>query len=414
MTGSLQVKNDKFYAVLNFKNQEGKRVQKWISLNLSVKGNKRKAEAALNELLAQYQGLDSIEPINTLLAQHVANWIEYDRPHITVTTYNQYVNMLNNHIAPYFNLRGITVGNVTAGDLEDYYRAKVAEGLSPNTVIKHHAIIRSALQWAMKHQYIRFNPADLATRPSKVHFNPNDPYSIEEVVQLLTVAQSEPIAVPIFLACFYGLRRSEALGLRWSSIDFTNGWIHIETTVVKEKIGDNVVSTIRDNTTKTEYSKRSLPLCNYTYNYFCNLRNQQLAQMELCGASYNRDYLDFVCVDAMGMLLQPDFVSQKFQQILEKYGLRPIRFHDLRHSCATIMLYLGYSMKDIQTWLGHSNYAFTANTYVHSSKDSHMQMAQSMSENLPTLGPATAVANTDFPMLEASFSGSKTQMLEGC
>lgn len=150
-------------------------------------------------------------------------------------------------------------------------------------------------------------------------------------------------------------------------------------------------------------SKRSLPLCNYTYNYFCCLRNQQIAQMELCGASYNRDYLDFVCVDAMGMLLQPDFVSQKFQQILAKYGLRPIRFHDLRHSCATIMLYLGYAMKDIQTWLGHSNYAFTANTYVHSSKDSHMQMAQSMSENLPTLGPAAAVANTDFPMLEASF-----------
>ena len=82
---------------------------------------------------------------NTLLAQHIAKWIEHDRPHITVTTYNQYVNMLNNHIAPYFNPRGITVGNVTAGDLEDYYRAKVAEGLSPNTVIKHHAIIRSAL-----------------------------------------------------------------------------------------------------------------------------------------------------------------------------------------------------------------------------------------------------------------------------
>lgn len=109
MTGSLQVKNDKFYAVLNFKDASGKRVQKWISLNLSVKGNKRKAEAALNELLSQYQGLDSIEPINTLLAQHIAKWIEHDRPHITVTTYNQYVNMLNNHIAPYFNPRGITI-----------------------------------------------------------------------------------------------------------------------------------------------------------------------------------------------------------------------------------------------------------------------------------------------------------------
>ena len=318
MTGSLQVKSDKFYAVLNFKNQEGKRVQKWICLNLPVRGNKRKAEIMLRELLAQYQGLESIEPINTLLSQHIANWIEYDRPHITVTTYNQYVNMLNNHIAPYFNTRNITVGSVTPGDLEDYYRFKVAEGLSPNTVIKHHAIIRSALQWALKHQYIRYNPADLATRPSKVHYQGNEPYSVEEVAQLLTLTQNEPIAVPIFLACFYGLRRSEALGLRWSNIDFQTGWLHISTTVVKEKIGDNIVSTVRDDTTKTEYSRRSLPLCQYTYNYFCNLRNRQLAQMQLCGASYNQEYLDFVCVDNRGMRLQPDFVSQKFQKLLEK------------------------------------------------------------------------------------------------
>ena len=149
MTGSLQEKNNKFYAVLNFKDSNGKRVQKWISLNLPVKGNKRKAEAMLNDLLVQYQGLDSIEPLNMLLSVCIANWIEYDRPHITVTTYNQYVNMLKIHIAPHFNTRGITVSSVTAGDLEDYYRMKVAEGLSPNTVIKHHAIIRSTLQWAM-------------------------------------------------------------------------------------------------------------------------------------------------------------------------------------------------------------------------------------------------------------------------
>lgn len=107
--------------------------------------------------------------------------------------------------------------------------------------------------------------------------------------------------------------------------------------------------------------------------------------MQLCGSSYNQEYLDFVCVDNMGMLLQPDFVSQKFQKLLEKYDLRRIRFHDLRHSCATILLYLGYTMKDIQTWLGHSNYSFTANTYVHSSKDSHIQMAQAFAEKLPAL-----------------------------
>lgn len=385
MTGSLQIKNDLFYAVLNFKDKDGKRKQKWIPLQLPVKGNKRKAEAILQNLIVQYQDLEYIEPVEMLLSQYIATWIEHDKAHVTVTTYNQYVNMLTLHIAPYFDSRGITVVKVTPGDLEDYYRFKVAEGLSPNTVIKHHAIIRSALQWALKHRYIQYNPADLADKPTRIRYQPNEPYSVEEIIQLLTLTQNEPIAVPIFLAAFYGLRRSEILGLRWSSIDFTAGWFYIDTTVVREKIGDNIVSQVRENTTKTQYSKRMLPLCKYTYNYLQSVRQHQLMQMKLCGTSYNITYLDFVCVDDMGMLLQPDFVSQKFSSLLEKYGLRHIRFHDLRHSCATIMLYLGYTMKDIQTWLGHSNYNFTANTYVHSSKESHMQMAQSLSTHLPPL-----------------------------
>lgn len=385
MTGSLQIKNDKFYAVLNFKNQDGKRVQKWIALNLSVKGNKRKAEAMLNQLLMDYQGIESVEPMNTLLSQHIATWIEANRPNIAVTTYNQYVNMLQLHIGPYFDQKKITLNKVTAGDLEDYYTAKIAEGLSPNTVIKHHAVIRSALQWAVKHRYIRENVADLANKPERVKYQGQAPYSVEEIANLLSLTQNEPIAVPIFLASFYGLRRSEVLGLRWSAIDFQNGWLHIDTTVVKEKEGDRILTVVRENTTKTTTSKRSLPLCPQTYQYFWNLQQKQWAQRNLCGNSYDMRYLDFVCVDDLGTLLQPDFVSQKFQKILEKYDLRRIRYHDLRHSCATIMLYLGYTLKDIQTWLGHSNYNFTADTYVHSAPVSHQQMASSFAEKLPIL-----------------------------
>lgn len=385
MTGSLQTKNDKFYAVLNIKNQAGKRVQKWIPLNLSVKGNKRKAEAMLNQLLMDYQGIESVEPMNTLLSQHIATWIEANRTNIAVTTYNQYVNMLQLHIGPYFDQRRITLNKVTAGDLEDYYTAKIAEGLSPNTVIKHHAVIRSALQWAVKHRYIRENVADLANKPERVKYQGQAPYSVEEIANLLSLTQNEPIAVPIFLASFYGLRRSEVLGLRWSAIDFQSGWLHIDTTVVKEKEGDRILTVVRENTTKTTTSKRSLPLCPQTYQYFWNLQQKQQSQRNLCGNSYDTRYLDFVCVDDLGTLLQPDFVSQKFQKILEKYGLRRIRYHDLRHSCATIMLYLGYTLKDIQTWLGHSNYNFTADTYVHSAPVSHQQMASSFAEKLPVL-----------------------------
>lgn len=382
MTGSLQVKNGRYYAVLNFKNNSGKRVQKWISLNLDEKGNKRKAELALRDLLNQYQDIESIEPLNTLLSVHICAWIEFNKSNIAVTTYNQYVNMLTLHIAPYFNYRSITLSSVTAGDLEDYYAYKMAQGLSPNTVIKHHAVIRSSLQWAVKHRYIKENVADCATRPKKVKYEGNMPYTIQEISNLLYLTQNEPISVPIFLASFYGLRRSEVLGLRWSAIDFNSGWLHISTTVVKEMEDNKVNIAVREDTTKTYYSKRSLPLCQYTLQYLMRLRQKQLYQQQICGASYINDYIDFVCVDDMGMLLQPDFVSQKFQKILRKYGLRPIRYHDLRHSCATIMLNLGYSVKDIQTWLGHSNYNFTADTYVHTVPTSHEEMASEFAKQL--------------------------------
>lgn len=382
MTGSLQVKNDKYYAVLNFRDSNGKRVQKWINLNLPVKDNKRRAEIALNELLVRYQDYENIEPMNLPVSQLVANWLEANRPNIAVTTYDQYFLILTKHIRPYFDNKRVTVIKLTAGDLEDYYACKLKDGLSPNSVIKHHAMIRTALRWAVKHRYIRENVADFAQKPGHVRYHGAEPYTVQEVAELLRLTANEPIAVPVFLACFYGLRRSEALGLRWSAIDFQQGTISIATTVVREKQGSEIVAVVRENTTKSETSMRTLPLCQYTYQYFTWLKQRQDYQREICGNSYDHRFLDFVCVDQLGTLIQPDYVTHKFGQILSKYKLRPIRYHDLRHSCATIMLYLGYSLKDIQTWLGHSNYNFTADTYLHSGSGVHEQMAESFAEKL--------------------------------
>lgn len=271
MTGSLQIKGDKYYAVLNFKDRDGKRVQKWIPLNLTTKGNKRRAESMLNELIVNYQGYESIEPMNLLLSQHIMQWMEANKPNIANTTYDQYLNILVNHIQPYFDSRGITVSRLTAGDLEDYYTFKMSSGLSANSVIKHYAIIRTALQWAVKHRYIKENVADFADKPSRVRYQGAEPYTVQEIATLLQLTQNEAIAVPIFLASFYGLRRSEILGLRWSAIDFQQGTISIMTTVVREKHGNEIQTVVRDHTTKTESSMRTLPLCPYTFQYFTAL-----------------------------------------------------------------------------------------------------------------------------------------------
>jgi len=144
MTGSLQIKNGVYYAVLNFKDKNGKRKQKWINTKLPQKGNKRKAEQMLNELKAQYEETEYIEPSKALFCDFLKEWIELNKSKIQVTTYDNYVHMLDKHIYPYFKERCIPLFKLSPIDILRYYSEKLEE-LSPNTVIKHHGVIRAAL-----------------------------------------------------------------------------------------------------------------------------------------------------------------------------------------------------------------------------------------------------------------------------
>ena len=105
--------------------------------------------------------------------------------------------------------------------------------------------------------------------------------------------------------------------------------------------------------------KISFYLCCFSYMY------SQEKNKELCGDSYNQEYLEYICVDNCGNLIRPDYVTETFLKLLKKKKLKIIRFHDLRHTCASILLKNGANMKEIQAWLGHSNYNTTANLYAH-------------------------------------------------
>ncbi len=95
------------------------------------------------------------------------------------------------------------------------------------------------------------------------------------------------------------------------------------------------------------------------------LKGQQDTYRRLCGKSYNREYLGYLCVGEIGNIIRPNYVSEQFPKLLEKNGLRSIRFHDLRHSCASLMVMNGVSMKQVQEWLGHSTFSTTADIYAH-------------------------------------------------
>ena len=147
---------------------------------------------------------------------------------------------------------------------------------------------------------------------------------------------------------------------------------------------------VESNGTKTKSSKRTLPLVLVFRERLLALQEEQKENRKLCGRCYNKKYADYICVDAMGNLLKPDYLSNSFQIILQNYHLRRIRFHDLRHSCAILLLKEGVPMKHIQEWLGHSDISTTANIYAHLDSQSKNLSARTMANTL-TLPKAPSV-----------------------
>ena len=163
---------------------------------------------------------------------------------------------------------------------------------------------------------------------------------------------------------YYGLRRSEVLGLRWSAIDMEHKTISISHKVIEAEVDGKFVP-MGEDVLKTKSSFRTLPLIPAVGIILLEEKEKQEMYRRLFKKSYCRDYLDYICVDQCGKLLRPNYVTEHFSWLIEKYGLRKVRFHDLRHTCASLLLSNGISMKQIQIWLGHSTFSTTADIYAH-------------------------------------------------
>lgn len=379
IAGHLQEKKGLYYMVLSYKDKSGKRVSKWLPTGLPVKGNKKRAEdmlmAARAEFVAGEAAIDHDMPFSSYLVQ----WMEIARSTLKPNTAAGYASMIQNPIAPYFQQRGITLGGLQAVDIQMFYTSQLKR-VSANTVIHYHAIIHRALKYAVKTDLIDVNPADKVERPRKDRFTASF-YDGNEVNRLFQAARGTPLELPVMLAAFYGLRRSEVVGLKWDAIDFENKTIAIRHTVTACAEKGRRIEVAAD-TTKTASSRRTLPLVPAFQTKLAALKEQQEKNRILCGRSYCTDYLGYVLVDAMGNRLKPSYISTAFPALLKRNGLRPIRFHDLRHSCASLLLKNGVPMKQIQEWLGHSDFSTTANIYAHLDAGSKLTSAQAMEKGL--------------------------------
>ena len=378
VAGHLREKNGYYYAVLNYYDTFGKRRTKWIATGLTVKGNKKKAEAFLME---ERQKLQPEEPVegDIFFADYMEQWLDVVKSSIAVATYASYAASVKRIIAPYFRERRITLKELTAKDIQDFYLFKL-KSVSASSVIHYHANIHKALKYAVKLDLIPSNPADKVERPKKDHFVGSF-FDADEVNKLFEVSKGTKLELPILFGAFYGLRRSEAIGLKWDAIDFENDTIIIRHTVTSVNL-DNKHVLVAADTTKTKSSMRTLPLVPFVKERLLAVKAEQDNNRRLCGKSYNKKYAGYVCINEIGDLIKPHYVTEQFPKLLEANGLRRIRFHDLRHSCASLMLANGVPMKQIQEWLGHSDFSTTANIYAHLDYSSKLNSADAMLSGL--------------------------------
>lgn len=193
------------------------------------------------------------------------------------------------------------------------------------------------------------------------------------------------------VAAFYGLRRGEVVGLKWDAIDFERGTITIKHTVTSVQM-DGKTKMYAQDSAKTKSSMRTLPLVGSFAEYFKEVKAAQEVNKKVCGNCYNYEYDGYVFVDELGNLMNPNYLTRQFPQYIQKHGCKRMRFHDLRHSCASLLLANGVPLKHIQEWLGHSDFTTTANIYAHLDYSLKISSAQAMENGLqlPVTGSFTS------------------------
>ena len=377
--------------MLNYTDALGKRKTKWIKTGLVVKGNKKKAEAILMEARRNFNPEEpKVMNGDIMFADFMEQWLDIIKSSVAVPTFASYSTSVKRIIAPYFREKEITLKNLTAKDIQEFY-LKELERVSASSVIHYHANIHKALKYAVKIDLIEVNPADKVERPKKDRFVGSF-YDADEVNALFEASKGSKLELPILFGAFYGLRRSEAIGLKWDAIDFEHDTITIRHTVTSCDL-DGKRILVASDTTKTKSSMRTLPLVPFVKEQLLALRKEQKENRRLCGRSYNKEYLNYVCVNEIGDLIKPHYVTESFPKLLKANGFRPIRFHDLRHSCASLLLANGVSMKQIQEWLGHSDFSTTANIYAHLDYSSKLTSADAMLSGLGISSPQCSPHN---------------------
>lgn len=379
LTARLQDKGGRYYCVINYKEGESRK-QKWISLGITTKESKNKALALMEEKRAEFESKLCLAGTSTYFVDYIEKWLQERKGIVQQTTWEGDETYVYRHIIPYFEPLKLFLVDVRPIHIKQYYEFKYTcgrldgkeGGLSIAAIKKHALIIKQVLDNAVLEEYISTNPTAVVKMPGKeVPVREKKFLTLNEANEVLKAFEGHPLQAMIYVTLYYGLRRSEVLGLRWRAIDFEKNTMTINHTVVTTKEGR-----LAKDQMKTASSYREYQLIEDVRCVLLKLKATQEVNRRLFGSEYEDN--DYIFKWENGKLFRPDTVTRTIERHLREHGLPEITYHSLRHSTASILYDMGWDIMDIKHWLRHSSIDVTADIYTHISQNRKANLSKKL------------------------------------
>ena len=355
--------------------RDGKRRQKTVT----IRGTKRQADAELARLTNEIATGAFVEPTKMTVSAFLERWLsDYAEIKVSAKTLERYQEIVRQHLV--IALGPLRVVDLRPLHIQEYYAAALRSGrvdgrggLSAQTVLHHHRVLREALQQALRWQLLSRNPADAVEPPRPPH-RETVVLTDDQTARLIAAAEGDRLWIIVVLAVTLGLRRGEILALRWQDVDFDRAIAHVRRSLEQVRGG------LRFKQPKTAKGRRAIALPEIALEA---LRRQRLTQKKerlLFGTSY-RDQ-DLICARPHGTPMDPGEVTAAFAGLVRRLDIPRIRLHDLRHGHATQLLRQGIHPKVVSERLGHSTTGITLDLYSHVAPDMQDEAARRIDQAL--------------------------------
>ena len=349
----------------------------------TVHGRKGDAQRRLTELLSSLDAGTYVSPQKLTVADFLATWLaDVAKHNLSPRGFERYAGIIRRHIIP--DIGAIPLTQLRLDHLQKHYTTLLDKGLNPKTVRYHHAVIHRALQTAVKRGVVRHNVASGAEMPAirRADMQTWDP---DEVARFLDTAKASPYYALFHTAIYTGMRRSELLALRWQDVDLILCQVYVNRGLHHLKDGSYIFTE-----PKSARSRRTIALSPAAILVLQAHHEKRTMERGMMGKALSPE--DLVFSKPEGEPYRPNTITRAWSTLAKQAGVKVIRFHDARHTHATLLLKAGIHPKVVQERLGHESITMTLDIYSHVAPGLQQAAAERFDE---VLNPRHEYAVTD-------------------